>query len=474
MSSLPLVLVVDDEPSMRRYLRTYLELQPYRVETADSGADALSKLGGGLAPNVILLDVAMPGLDGLETLQQLRTTVPDQKVVMLSCLNDTKRVVRAMQLGASDYLTKPVKEEELAAVLGRCIETAEAQTQGNHLAGEIVELSDDMFFVCSSPAMQRVRSQAALVAGCDIPVLLLGESGTGKEVMATLIHQMSHRAKGPFVKVNCAAVPSELLESELFGYEPGAFTGAVKAKPGRFELSNKGTILLDEIGEMSPALQAKLLHVLQDQEFSRLGGRSTTKVDVRVLAATNVNVQEAIAAKKLRADLYYRLNGLSLRIPPLRERKEEIPILLRQFISRISDRFARPMPNISDRLVRACIGYSWPGNLRELQNFAKRFVILRDEEVAISELASGELPGADASSGKTGLKSIARFAKKEAEAVAISEALQKTNWKRKQAAKLLGISYKALLYKMRDFGIQPPPHGAEARTEGSLVGAAGE
>lgn len=462
-SSLPLILVVDDEPSMRKYLRTCLELQPYRVETADGGADALTKLSNGPAPDLVLLDVAMPGMDGLETLQQIRSTTPGQKVVMLSCLNDTKKVVRAMQLGASDYMTKPVKEEELEAVLRRCIDVASRPSADSTLTDEIVELSEDMFFVCSSPAMQKVRSQAALVAGCDIPVLLLGESGTGKEVMATMIHKMSHRAAGPFVKVNCAAVPSELLESELFGYEVGAFTGATKAKPGRFEMCNKGTILLDEIGEMSPALQAKLLHVLQDQEFSRLGGRSTTKVDVRILAATNINVQEAIASKKLRSDLYYRLNGLSLRMPPLRERKEEIPILLRQFVARMSARFSRPAPELTDRLVRACIGYSWPGNLRELQNFAKRFVILRDEDVAISELAYGDLPMASIDQAKSGLKSIGKFAKSEAEAVAIAEALEKTNWKRKEAAKLLGISYKALLYKMRGLGLQPPQtHSATA------------
>lgn len=459
-SSVPLILVVDDEPSMRKYLRTCLELQPYRVETADSGADAISKLSNGPAPDLVLLDVAMPGMDGLETLQQIRTTTPGQKVVMLSCLNDTKKVVRAMQLGASDYMTKPVKEDELEAVLRRCIDTSSKPSADSTLNDDIVELSDDMFFVCYSTAMQKVRSQAALVASCDIPVLLLGESGTGKEVMATMIHRMSHRSAGPFVKVNCAAVPSELLESELFGYEVGAFTGATKAKPGRFEMCNKGTILLDEIGEMSPALQAKLLHVLQDQEFSRLGGRSTTKVDVRVLAATNINVQEAIAAKKLRADLYYRLNGLSLRMPPLRERKEEIPILLRQFVTRMSARFSRPAPQLSDRLVRACIGYSWPGNLRELQNFAKRFVILRDEDVAISELTYGDLPAADVGQASSGLKSIGRFAKSEAEAVAIAEALEKTGWKRKEAAKLLGISYKALLYKMRGLGLQPPSKDA--------------
>jgi two-component system, NtrC family, response regulator AtoC len=468
-SSVPLVLVVDDEPSMRQYLRTCLELQPYRVETADSGADALTKLGNGLSPHAILLDVNMPGLDGLDTLQQIRANSPHQKVVMLTCLSDTRKVVRAMQLGAVEYLTKPVKEEELVSALNRCIVPALTTNGGPGLGAEVVDLSDDMFFVCSSPSMEKVRSQVNLVASCDIPILLLGESGVGKEVIATLIHQSSNRANRPFVKVNCAAVPSELLESELFGYETGAFTGANKAKPGRFEMCNKGTILLDEIGEMSPALQAKLLHVLQDHEFSRLGGRSTTKVDVRILAATNIDIQEAIASKKLRPDLYYRLNGLSLRIPPLRERKEEVATLLRQFVTRTAAKFALPVPPISDHLLRACLGYSWPGNLRELQNFAKRYVILRDEAVAIAELCSTETTASSSGDGGTGLKSIARFAKNEAEAVAIAEALQKTNWKRKEAARILGISYKALLYKMRGLGLQPPRKTAPANPNQRLA-----
>jgi transcriptional regulator with PAS, ATPase and Fis domain len=306
--------------------------------------------------------------------------------------------------------------------------------------------------------MQKIRSQAALVARCDIPVLLLGESGSGKEVIATLIHNLSPRASRPFLKVNCAAVPAELLESELFGYEAGAFTGAVKSKPGKFELCNKGTILLDEIGEMPPALQAKLLHVLQDNEFSRLGARSTTKVDVRILAATNIDVKEAMATKKLRPDLYYRLNGLQLRVPSLRERKEEIPILLKQFLARAADSFGRPAPQISSRLIQACLSYSWPGNLRELQNMVKRYIVLGDEDLAISELSGGaaSYPAAAPVEPGSGLKSIVRSVKSEAEAVAISDALQGTNWNRKQAAKKLGISYKALLYKIRELNLQPP------------------
>ena len=234
--------------------------------------------------------------------------------------------------------------------------------------------------------MRQLRAQAMQVAKFDFPVLLLGESGTGKEVLARLIHKYSDRAHRTFLKVNCAAVPSELLESELFGYEPGAFTGANKAKPGKFELCNKGTLLLDEIGEMSPALQAKLLQVLQDGQFSRLGGRVTVQVDVRVLAATNINMPQAIAQKTFREDLYYRLNSFVLRMPSLRERREEIPMILRHFMIQLADKYACAPLSVSQRLVEACETYSWPGNIRELENFVKRFLVLGDESAAIGEL----------------------------------------------------------------------------------------
>lgn len=449
------ILVVDDEPSIRNLLRTTLEVERFRVDTAEDGEGALAFLRGGGSPQLMILDVAMPGMDGLQVLEQVRQISPATKVVMLSCISDTRKVVRAMHLGAEDYLTKPFQPRDLVDVLNRSLETERSPKEA--AAGEVIELNENAFFVCASPAMQKIRSQAALVARCDIPVLLLGESGSGKEVVAMLIHKLSPRASRPFVKVNCAAVPAELLESELFGYEPGAFTGAVKPKPGKFELCNKGTILLDEIGEMPPALQAKLLHVLQDNEFSRLGARATTKVDVRILAATNIDVKEALASKKLRPDLYYRLNGLQLRVPSLRERKEEIPILLKQFVVRASESFGRPAPPITARLSQACLAYSWPGNLRELQNMVKRYIVLGDEDLAISELSGSSLPipAAPVEPG-TGLKSIVRSVKSEAEAVAISDALQDTSWNRKQAAKKLGISYKALLYKIRDLNLRPP------------------
>src|SRR5580765_5267641 len=360
------ILLVDDEPGLLRYIKTLLEVDDYKVETATTGEEALQKIERGLEPDLVLLDVLMPGIDGLQTLEQLRQKQPSTKVVMLSCVNDTRKVVQAMKLGAQDYLTKPFQKAELDAVIDLSLGQGK-QTFG----GEVEELADDVFFIAASPAMRKIRSQAALVANVDIPVLLLGESGTGKEVLARLIHKLSPRAHRTFLKVNCAAVPADLLESELFGYEPGAFTGAVKAKPGKFELCNKGTILLDEIGEMSPALQAKLLQVLQDGQFSRLGGRHSVKVDVRVLAATNINMAACIANKSFREDLYYRLSSFVMNMPSLRERKEEIPMMLRHFMIQVAERYACPLLPLSSRLVRACENYSWPGNIRELENFVK-------------------------------------------------------------------------------------------------------
>jgi two-component system response regulator AtoC len=456
MSEPAKILLVDDEPGMLRYIRTLLEVDDYKVETASTGEEALARLEKGMVPDLVLLDVLMPGIDGLETLEQLRRMKPGLKVVMLSCVNDARKVVQAMRLGAHDYLTKPFQKAELDAVIDQCL------GQGKQtFTGEVEEVGEDVFFIAASPAMRKIRSQAALVANVDIPVLLLGESGTGKEVLARLVHKLSPRAHRTFLKVNCAAVPADLLESELFGYEQGAFTGATHAKPGKFEICNKGTILLDEIGEMPPQLQAKLLHVLQDGQFSRLGSRSVVKSDVRILAATNIDIPEALATKRLREDLYYRLNAFTLHLPPLRERKEEIPILLKQFMSRMAERYARPPLPLSPSLLQACQDHPWPGNLRELNNFLKRYLILGDENLAVSELqprndgtggASGE-GSSKTASGAGGLKSLARNAKDGAEAEAITRALEQTNWNRKQAAAILQISYKALLYKIRQYGI---------------------
>src|SRR5690349_17964872 len=453
MSDKAKILLVDDEPGMLRYIKTLLEVEEHHVSTASTGEEALEIVQKGMDPDLVLLDLLMPGIDGLETLENLRKLRPTAKVVMLSCVNDTKKVVQAIRLGASDYITKPFQKAELDSVIDQCL----GINQQNY-GGEVEDLGDETFFVAASANMRKLRSQASLVANVDIPVLMLGESGTGKEVMARLIHKLSPRAHRTFLKVNCAAVPADLLESELFGYEAGAFTGANHAKPGKFELCNKGTILHDEIGEMPTQLQAKLLHVLQDQQFSRLGSRSVIKVDVRILAATNIDIPVAIAEKKLREDLYYRLNGFTITLPPLRERREEIGILLRHFVSQIAESYGRPSITISPKLMEACERYPWPGNLRELGNFVKRFLILGDEELAIQELQAGTAggpgaPGVQAGS-EGGLKGLVRNVKDEAEIEAITRALEQTNWNRKKAATLLQISYKALLYKIRQYDIQ--------------------
>jgi len=460
------ILIVDDEPSVLRYTKTVL-IDHYRVETAECGEEALQRINRGPAPNLIVLDIAMPGMDGLETLAKCKKISPEQKVLMMSGSGDRHRLGQAMELGAADCLHKPFEAPQLKGAVRRVLESAcadgDAVPDSGKASGVVLEnLDDDLFFLAASPVMKQIYAQVSLVARVDVGVLLLGESGVGKEVLARLIHKVSARARKPFVKVNCAALPSELLESELFGYEAGAFTGATGSKPGKFQLADGGTILLDEIGEMSAALQAKLLHVLQDGRFFRLGGRTNIKVNARVLAATNVDVEKAIAERKLREDLYYRLSAFTITIPPLRERREEIPWLLTHYMKSLAATFgADPLP-IPDTLLRECLRYRWPGNLRELGNFVKRYLVLRDEKHVVDELraknqqegGSGELDhGAALAARPRGLKALVRTLKDDAEAKEIVRALEQANWNRKLAAAHLCISYKALLYKIKQYGI---------------------
>ncbi|HVG90118.1 MAG TPA: sigma-54 dependent transcriptional regulator, partial [Alphaproteobacteria bacterium] len=440
-------------------------IENYHVETAASGEEALQRMNRGPAPHLIVLDMVMPGMDGLQTLANCKKLRPDQKVVMISCVNDTNKVVQAIQLGASDYVTKPFLSPQFQGAIRKALGTAEqnhAPAADASLAGNemVDDLGEGFFFLAASPAMKQIRAQAALIAKVNVPVLLLGESGVGKEILARLIHKMSIRAHRSMVKVNCAALPADLLESELFSYEAGAFTGAGKSKPGKFELAHKGTILLDEIGEMSAGLQAKLLHVLQDGTFSRLGGRANVQVDARVLAATNIDVKKAMAERRLREDLYYRLNAFTLTVPPLRERREEIPVLLRYYMNNLARQFGKNTLPISSKLEQECLHYHWPGNLRELGNLVKRYLVLEDESQLVDELRSkgrdaGVDDGATSSSGRGGLKALVRSLKDDAEAREIQRALDDANWNRKVAAAELNISYKALLYKIKQHGLSP-------------------
>jgi DNA-binding NtrC family response regulator len=435
-------------------MRRLLELESCRVQTANSGGEALEKIKQGISPDLVFLDVLMPGMDGLQTLESLRKFDPQLRVVMLSCVRDTAKVVRAIRLGAEDYLHKPLDGSALQDVLRRYVSAAPAETGPSP---EVEELPGGVFFAAGSPAMKKIRSRLGQVARVNVPVLLLGESGTGKEVAALMIHKLSSRSDAVFLKVNCAAIPSELLESELFGYEAGAFTGATHPKPGKFELCNGGTILLDEIGEMPPGLQAKLLQVLQEQRFFRLGSRSPVSVDVRILAATNIDIDDAIKKGKVRLDLYYRLNAFTIHLPPLRQRREDIPMLFRHFMNRLAAQFDKPERPLSEEALEACMKYSWPGNIRELQNVIKRMVVLGDELHVLSKRQSGHsnLPHAlHGVKGGRDLKELVKALKRDAEAEVIAQALEQTNWNRREAAALLNISYKALVYKTRQYGLE--------------------
>ena len=461
------ILVVNPDPQGLRNTCQLLESADFLVEGETSCNGAIQRLENGETAGLILLEVAEHE-EALKAIQLCRRIRADQKVVVFSEISDVSVVVQAVRLGALDYIAKPLDEQGLIATLRRSLDSRQAETSaasGNTVAREHIEtVEHDIFFLAASPAMQKIRSQVEQVAKVDIPVLLLGESGAGKEVLARLVHKLSRRAGKPLIKVNCAALPRDLLESELFGFEAGAFTGATRSKPGMLELCDKGTIFLDEIGEMSPALQAKLLHVLQDGKFTRLGGRTTVTSNFRVIAATNIDVHQAMNSKTFREDLYYRLNAFTINIPPLRERREEIPLLLKHFMQQFSDKYDCAAAECSHAMVRACMRHNWPGNLRELGNFVKRYMVLQDEALAIAELEEKDISAEVAPNledealmhGGAGLKSMVQNLKERAEPRIIERVLVSTKWNCKMAAMQLQISYKALLYKMKQYRIFPP------------------
>src|SRR6201996_8482092 len=364
------------------YLRRTLEPR-YNLKVFSEEESLLEALNKGPAPDLILLEWESME-KSLTALSHIRASLPDVPIVMLSCTAEVKDFEVVTRIGARGIVLKPFLDGNLE----NAIEEHLAQAQKAITAEpQEIPLDETHSFVRSSKRMCELQAQAALVARSDIPVLILGESGPGKEILALYTNKMSNRAPRMFLKVNCAAMPADLLESELFGYEQGAFTGAVKSKPGKFEICDGGTIFLDEIGEMPATLQAKLLHVLQDGTFSRLGGRAPTKTDVRVVAATNVNMKEAMANKTFREDLYYRLNGFTLSIPPLRERREEIPVLSEYFMRKGAKRYGRePLP-FSANLLKALTEHSWPGNLRELENVINRYLVLGEERSIVDELS---------------------------------------------------------------------------------------
>jgi two-component system response regulator AtoC len=457
-----LILVAEDEPEVRNYLEMALRCEGYGVETAEDGEEALQCLESGMPISAAFLDVMMPKCDGLEVLRAVRDSGRALPVIVISSVPSPGMVVEAMRIGATDFLAKPISHDTLRQVLNGIFGAAE--TDQDPPQAPAPPPPHELFFGCS-PVMRELETMAKLVARSGTPVLIQGETGSGKEVLACHLHANSARSQKSFVKLNCAALPSELVESELFGYERGAFTGAFRRKPGMFEMADGGTLLLDEIGDMDFKLQAKLLQVLQDHEFQRLGGKETVRVDVRVIAATHNDLEKSIVTGAFRQDLYYRLNVVSLYMPPLRERKEDI-VPLADFLLEKYNADSVPPPEITPALRQAMLLHDWPGNVRELENVIRKLTVIRDVDLIVQDLmarstrkfrplAPAPVPPLQTELVPVSASILAQVtrAKQQAETEAILTALNATRWNRKKAAALLKIDYKALLYKMKKLGV---------------------
>src|SRR6185295_16470586 len=449
-----LVLVAGIESETRHLLQTLLSEWGYEPVQAHSVGSALTEMG---QRKFLASFLDFKG-EAVELLRRLKAQGGNPGAIVVVADSDpTDRIAETGSLGADDFLQKPFSAEDLENVIKSALARPRRSWDRSPDDDSRVRLREEIG-LWRSPRMSDVREIIEQAARVDVTVLIMGETGTGKDVVARAIHEQSVRQSGPFVKVNCAAVPRELLESELFGHERGAFTGAHQLKIGKFESADRGTIFLDEIGDLHPALQGKLLHVLQDGQFSRVGGRSTVKVDVRVLAATNQDLEQAVAGGRFREDLYYRLNVIQVMVPPLRERPEEIPVLADYFMHRYSQLFRRETLQMPAETMQRLIRHRFPGNVRELENMIKRMIVLGDPLLRRSPLP-GPAPTAEENGARTvkaattSLKDIARRAAQTAEKEAILQALEQTQWNRVRAAKLLEISYRALLYKIKDSGL---------------------
>ena len=446
MSDPATLLVADDDPGLRESLERTLTREGYRVLLASDGRAALERVqGGGI--DLIVTDLKMPGLTGLELLRAAKAIAPDLDVILLTAFGTVEEAVKAMKDGAYDFLTKPFRREQLLKLIDKALERRQLIEKNKALQQRLDDLLGQGTMIGASPAFRRMMTLVEQVADSSATVLILGESGAGKEGVARAIHQRSARKNGPFVAVNCASLPENLLESELFGYEKGAFTGAAGRKEGRFELADTGTLFLDEIGDLSPITQPKILRVLQEGEFERLGATRTIRVDVRIVAATNQDLSQMVKEKRFREDLYYRLNVITVRVPPLRERHEDVRVLAQHYLRVYAAKNGRKLEGFSNEALERLESYAWPGNVRELENLIERTVLLArkdriDAEDLPEEVAGVKRPPRDA------ILELVGTPLAEIEQRLLDETLRITGGNKTQAAKLLGIDVRTVARKL--------------------------
>jgi DNA-binding NtrC family response regulator len=445
------ILVVDDDSLMRDFLSETLNRSGYSVDLASTGEEALAKIRKE-DYDVILSDIRMPTMGGMELLKTTREYLPDAKIVMMTAYGTVQNAVEAMKLGAFDYVMKPFSTDEIELAIKKAIDYKQLLLENKLLRSEVIEKYSFENIVGKTPEMQRIFELVEAVADAKATVLITGESGTGKELIAKAIHYHSSRREGPFIRINCAALPEGLVESELFGHEKGSFTGAIRQSRGRFELADRGTLLLDEISEITPHLQAKLLRVLQEREFERVGSGIPIQVDVRIIATTNRDLKELIEKGKFREDLFYRLNVVPIHISPLRERKEDIPALAQHFLKKYNLENNRQIEGISQKVYELFMEYFWPGNVRELENYIERAVVTAKGKILTprdfpKELSFGQirLPSEKIEVGST---------IDEAERKLILKTLEAQGGNRTKTAEILGISTRTLRNKLQEYGLK--------------------
>ncbi|MFL5347686.1 MAG: sigma-54-dependent transcriptional regulator [Hyalangium sp.] len=465
------ILVVDDEDNARRAMVTILGEEGYEVAEASNGVDALARIAE-FAPAVVLSDVRMPQMDGLTLLKKAREQGSDATFVMMTAFASVETAVEAMRSGADNYLVKPLDADAVLVILSKELEKRSLRREAESLRDQVRERTRFHNIIGDSPQLQGVYDLVRRAAHTRATVLILGESGTGKELIAQALHQESPRKDKPFIRVHCAALSENLLESELFGHEKGSFTGAVARKEGRFELADGGTLFLDELGEISPSVQVKLLRVLQQREFERVGGTQTIKVDVRIVAATHRDLAAEVKAGRFREDLFYRLNVVSVTLPPLRDRKSDIPALVSHFLEKYSDNYGKEVKGLAPGTLQALLAHDWPGNIRELENAIERAVVLAQG----TELATDDLPPVlrgprPLGSGSNSLIPGATMATIEREA--ILRTLEMVQGSTSRAAEILGISVRKIQYRLKEYSSGKTPSSDEEPKEGAAVESSG-